>query len=103
MTSFGYFMLASVVTGAALLYLRATDSKRARVFGQTVAKPTKTLRHTIGIGVWIPGIVLLGLRQYSAFLSWCGALLVFGWAIAAMAPAGAVETTTLSDADGKEK
>ncbi|MEM8982648.1 MAG: hypothetical protein AAGC71_06455 [Pseudomonadota bacterium] len=64
-------------------------------------KSSKAVRLTIGIVVWVPGALLLWLRQYSAFISWCGALLVFGWAIAANAPAGTTaDAPDLGDADG---
>lgn len=87
--TFVWFLAASVVSGAAILILRNSDEKRARVLGATVSNMRPRLRKLIGVSVWIPALILLWFGQYNAFLCWLGAILIYGWLAAARKPVGA--------------
>lgn len=89
MITLAWFLAASVITGAALLYLRNTDAKRARVFKADVRVSNRITRLAIGLAVWAPAPALMWFGQYNAFLCWLGGLLVYGWLFAARKPLSA--------------
>lgn len=83
------FLGSVAISLGAVFVLRASDEKRHRVVD---AAPSLRGVHS-GV-LWIvmvsPGVGLLASSQYSAFLSWFGALTVLGWISAFRQPAHSV-------------
>lgn len=86
MTTFVAFLIATAVSVASVFLLRATDEKRRRVFFGDRETFAPAVRAMGWGGIVLPGLVLLGMQHYSAFLSWFGLITVAGWLIAARAP-----------------
>ncbi|MEM6355030.1 MAG: hypothetical protein AAF844_05020 [Pseudomonadota bacterium] len=73
------------ISVSALVYMRATDAKRRRVFG---LKPRPRRFPLLVRGaLWLPAIALIALGNVAALLIWMGAVTVAGWGIAAVTPA----------------
>lgn len=84
-------IIALAISVAGLVYCRATDAKRRRVFGLA---PMPRRWATAGHGaVWLPGITLLAVGDVSTLIVWIGGVSVTGWGIAATTP-GLVRATT---------
>ena len=86
MTTLFLFLIASIVSVFAVFLLRARDEKRLRVFGVVGDAVSLRLRAGLWGVVLLPGVALLLLSQFSAFLSWFGLLTVAGWLLAAQGP-----------------
>ena len=86
MTVFWGFLIASIVSVGAIFLLRSTDDKRRRVFLGDRESSAPAVKAMGWAGVFVPGLILFGLQQYSAFLSWFGLITVAGWLIAARTP-----------------
>ncbi|PCJ33166.1 MAG: hypothetical protein COA90_00600 [Gammaproteobacteria bacterium] len=78
-------LLACAVSFTCLVYLRNRDPKRRRVFRLAVwdKKRYPTLAWLL---CFIPGVVLLYIEQYSAFIMWLAALSLIGWTVALPKP-----------------
>ena len=68
-----------------LLYLRKSDPKLRRVYRLT-QWGKKRYANTAWFLCFLPGVVLLSVTQYSAFIMWFAALSLVGWALAIMKP-----------------
>lgn len=82
-----YFLTATAVSCLGLVLLLRFNKKRQRVYFK--GRPQRG-SHTLTLGGWllvlIPGVALLFLGQWSAFLSWFGGLTVIGWLVAVKKP-----------------
>ncbi|HDY85445.1 hypothetical protein LCGC14_0560460 [marine sediment metagenome] len=78
-------LLALLVSLAALVYLRNTDTKRRRVFKLPLW--TKPKFDFIAWSVCLlPSVVLLCLELYGPFIMWFAALSLLGWFVALPKP-----------------
>lgn len=78
-------VLAILVSGALLLTLGLRDPKRLRnqhAHSDKPARPpmSRSLRRLLGWLSLVPGVVLMVLGEWWAFLVWLGAICVMGWA-----------------------
>ncbi|MEM7400027.1 MAG: hypothetical protein AAF354_14005 [Pseudomonadota bacterium] len=81
-----FLTLASIaLTAAGAAYLTAHDAKRRRAFrlSEGPAPRRKALTWT---ALYLPGVALLILDQWAAFLMWLGGAPLIGWAIAVTPP-----------------
>jgi hypothetical protein len=80
---------AVAVSLACIAYLAAGNAKRRRVFGLPPLVRPRSQTGLAGSGVLAPAVFLLYAGDGAAFVAWCGAVSVAGWAIAAASPAQA--------------
>lgn len=85
MTNVIFTLLAMAVSLVAMLYLRNTDPKRRRSHRLPVLhqKRHQSLGWILSV---IPGVVLLLLHVYPAFIMWFAAFSLIGWLIALPKP-----------------
>lgn len=78
-------LLAIAVSAVGVAHLTAVDPKRRRAF--RLDAPSKPGRTGLAwAALYIPGLVLLVMDQWAAFLMWLGGAPLVGWGIAATPP-----------------
>lgn len=83
----GSWVFAGLVFSlASLTYLASTDPKRRRSHGQKVLE-RPSLLWPARIVLWGPGMLLIGLGNWSGLVIWAGALTTLGWVLVAISPA----------------
>lgn len=85
MTNIVFTVLALVVSLAAMCYLRNSDPKRRRAH-RLPAWQQKRHPSVAWLLSITPGLVLLGLEVYPAFIMWFAAYSLMGWLIALPRP-----------------
>jgi hypothetical protein len=78
-------LLALTISGLSLVYLRASDPKLRRVYG-LLRWGTKRYVNAALFVCFLPGLVLILLANFSAFIMWFAALSLVGWGIALKKP-----------------
>lgn len=78
-------LLALSVSGLSLVYLRASDPKLRRVYGLP-GWGTKRYVNSALFVCFLPGLALLVLPNFSAFIMWFAALSLVGWGVALKKP-----------------
>lgn len=78
-------LLALTVSLVSLLYLRHVDAKRRRAFHLPVWG-TKRYSTQAWVLCLLPGLVLLGMAMYAAFIMWFAAFSLVGWIVALKKP-----------------
>lgn len=74
-------IIALAVSVWGLWHLQSTNPKRLRSLKQEPAE--RRHAHVARLAVWAPGVLLVVLGQFSAFVMWLAALTVIGWALVA--------------------
>ncbi len=77
-----YMLLLSIVFSAALIVLLwRGDPKRRRLTGQREQADSSRKRRMLSALALVPGAILAGLGDASAFLVWFGACAIAGWLV----------------------
>lgn len=80
---FTIIMVLLSLTG--LAYLASTDPKRRRIFRQKPLEARRLL-WPARVALFLPGICLILLANWSGLAIWAGAVTVLGWVMAALQP-----------------
>jgi hypothetical protein len=78
-------LLALSISGLSLVYLRASDPKLRRVYG-LAGWGTKRHVNAALVVCFLPGLALILLANFSAFIMWFVALSLVGWGVAVKKP-----------------
>ncbi|MEL7022678.1 MAG: hypothetical protein AAGL69_02960 [Pseudomonadota bacterium] len=87
MSTLVWFLASMTVSAMALRVLTRTNPKRRRVyFSDSQRALSKGATRGLWLALFAPGVAMLFVGQYTAFLSWFGALGTVGWLIAVKPP-----------------
>lgn len=74
--------IALIASLLPLLRLAQRDPKRLRsVAGSSTAPHGKTIRQALAAAALLPGVALMGLSYWPAFLIWLGGVTAGGWVL----------------------